>query len=266
MLNPSGQMNREIHFLLNTRSKAGGGISLSPDQIGRLPAAVYQSLHATLGQLGITLNFELRFRFYKMIRERPRNAEYTQSRSTHLWDRMQPAFRYEVTGTGSSGGATTGTGSGGKLNLNAFDLGYVDKETRGEGFGTRNKGWFMRFADGHQGRKHVSVEWGFARHRFVMDLAMEASSLIGDAAKRDMWLREMDTVFLGRHGEGIMVRLDEPMFAILPQFGKAGQFVTQHPGFYSWPAIGQVGQEMTRRRGYVGDMIQAAFDNAVKGL
>jgi hypothetical protein len=248
-------MKSELQFLLNTKGRSGrGGVALSPAQYAKLPGAIYQELFTTMHKMGTAINFDLRFRFYKMIKERPRNPDYEGSRETHLWDRMQTAFRHEVEGDDT------------KITLGVFDVGYVDEQTRDEGYNTHGKGWFMRFADGHDGRRHGGVGWGFAEHDFVMKLAKEAANLIGDAQKRAMWLEEMDIVFRGRHGEGIMVKLDKPMFKILPQFGDASKFIRPHPGYFSWPAIGQVGQEVTRRRGWAADMIQAAFDRAVAKL
>lgn len=249
-------MGADLKFILNTRGRSTrGGIQVNPAQLARLPALVYQEMYASMMSLGKTLELDLKFYFAKMIHERRRNPDYEKGRSELLWSRMQRAFVHEVQGDPNL------------LKLVVFDVDAVDQATRNEGYNTRNKGWAMRFIDGHEGRRHGGEGWGFIDHDFAMKLAKEcADKFISDPNKKAEWLMQMDHVFRGRHGEGLMVRLDAPLFFMFPDFGKGKDYVNQHPGFFSWPAIGFVGQEMTKRNGWVADEIQAAFDRAVARL
>lgn len=243
----------DIKFILNTHGHSSrGGIVVSPSQLARLPSLAFQEIYSALNTMGKTLNLDLKFYFYKMIHERPRNAEYNKGRPELLLNRMMNAFMYEVQGDANL------------LRLVVFNVDMLDMATRDEGYNTHGRGWAMRFIDGHEGRRHGGEGWGFIEHDYAMKLAKEcANEFISTERKKEVWLTEIDHVFKGRHGEGIMVRLDKPLFFMFPKFGLAKKFVNQHPGFMSWPAIGLVGQEMTRRDGWVADELQDALDRAI---
>lgn len=244
----------DITFKFNTHG-IRGGVEITPDQLRRFPAAAKEEMIKQFKVIGDKLLFELKFLFFKMIHERPRNPAYKNGNSEPLLSRMQAAFKTQI------------VDENGNLTVNIFDIAHMDMATRNEGFNTASEGWFLRFSDGHDGRRHGGVGWGFVPHDLAVALAKEAADLyITDPAKKAAWIMEMDEVFKGRHGEGIMSRLDVPMFKMFPKFGDVGKFVEQHPGYFSWPAIGMVGQDMVKKNGEVSKLIQDAFDIALSKI
>lgn len=229
---------------------------VSPQGIAALRTNLRKEITTSMMQVESEIKGRLVFHFNRMIRERPRNPNYRNGSSEMLQSRMIKAYLPKLV-VGHD-----------EIKLFMFNLTYMDAVTRNEGKKTRNQGWFGRFADGHSGRKHGSLEWGFIRYDFAMELAHSAAErFISDPAERMSWLQEMADVFQGRHlgdENGIMVHLDRPLFFKIPQFGKAGEFVARHIGYKSWPAAEMTAREIARSNSSVMKIIKGAVNRAAE--
>jgi hypothetical protein len=100
-------------------------------------------------------------------------------------------------------------------------------------------GWFALFEHGGVGYHHGSEKYGFIVIERAVELAEGAADLyeMPDNQKAD-FVAYVQEVFAGRHGEGIMVELDQPLFFAYPDYGTARDLgVSPHGGFKPWNTI-----------------------------
>lgn len=124
-----------------------------------------------------------------------------------------------------------------ELQAYAFDLEEAYAKTQARNVHQPHGSWFGLFEDDHDGRRHGSRWYGFLALDHALRLADQCADQLfpdkpGQRADLKNHVREN---MAGRHGEGIMVRLGEPLFFAYPEFGTAlGHGVEPHPGFTAW--------------------------------
>jgi hypothetical protein len=235
---------------------------VSLDGINKLPALVREEVNGALKEVADNLLKEIQMAFHVAIRGgegfRKRNAAYKGSSPMVLMQRMVPALTKQLISDKQM------------LGVLVFDLSYMDRITRGEGKKTWTRGWFLRFVDEHPGYKHGSRDWGFLPQSHARRLAEQCISMMRlDREKANALRQLVEQKFKGRHDEGededgIMVKLDKPLFFEYPQFGKAEKYVRFHPGYFSWNIFSQA--ERTLQGDTVKDMLVAAIERAFERL
>lgn len=121
------------------------------------------------------------------------------------------------------------------------------------------------------GRVYGSKKYGFLSVEFADKMADLAIRLFELKAEESQSLKKTVSKMGGKSGEGIMVRLRDPLFFELPQFGLAKEFVSPHPGFLQWGVLrGFDGPEKYKGEGDVRDWAVSAinrmFERAARKL
>lgn len=244
------------------RTPNHGWRPISLDGIAKLPKLFEREVNVALDGIADLLLAEIKFGFHKMIREgrgfRARNSSYPGASPITLMRRMIPALTRKLFNDGEAMGVLI------------FDLARMDRATQNEGRKTGSRGWFMKFVDGHEGRRHGSQEWGFLSLQHAKRLAEQCivQQNLGKEAAAE--LRQLvATKFKGKHNEGdeedgIMVNLKKSLFFRWPEFGKASKYVRPHPGYYGWPVFDDVTR--TLRGEKVKDALTSAIERAFQRL
>ncbi len=140
-----------------------------------------------------------------------------------LMEKLRTALRYKL--------EYIGDGENREFEMRAFDLEQARQKTR-----AGSSSWFDMHEDGHRGRKYGSRLYGFLKLQLAIDLASQCSDRFkldeGDRAEFLNYVREH---MAGKHGEGIMVLIDKPLFFKYRDFGTPLEHgVGLHPGFTAW--------------------------------
>jgi len=137
------------------------------------------------------------------------------------------------------------------VQMSLFNLEQVYRRTSNRGKGDpAYPGWFALFESGYQGRMGESRVYGFLPLGQALALAQQAGERLNlDAGDKQNLLQYVQDRMAGKHGEGIMVALHEPLFFAYPEFGRAEKFVEPHEGFNAWNIYRQMITE-ARAGGY----------------
>jgi hypothetical protein len=104
--------------------------------------------------------------------------------------------------------------SGPVIELGAFSLEVAKEETTGPEWGKTQRGVFAALEEGYE----VKFPWGFVSLEEATHLADQAAEMM-PADKRAEFKAHVAKAFTGRHGDGIMVKVTEPLFFEVPEFG-----------------------------------------------
>jgi hypothetical protein len=233
-------MYGNVHILLDTGS--GRPVPISPLMLETLHHRVSNALEDRFDALGEEMLKEIIWGYTKAIRV---SKEVRRGRKTKpLREKLIRALKHKVQRNTS------------EVWLNVFELAAMDKATQGQGKGTETAGWFLFFEDGHEGRKHWSAKWQWVTLERAMRHAENAADMGNmKGPDRVQFLNKMKRVFAGRLGEGIMVRLDRPLFFEFPQYGmgpdgksRASNVLGKygHKGFEGWNVLAQVGGQFAQ--------------------
>jgi hypothetical protein len=191
---------------------------VSPRRFEMMPEIVHQELVKAGTSIGKRLLKDLRMAYALAIRERPRKEGET------LKKRLAQALTMEVVQTPQ------------EVAIGIFDLFTIDELTRNEGKGTEQQGWFFLYEDGHEGLAHGSARYAFVELEAAIRLAKECAQWAEMKADKEAeFLAYVKDVFQGRHGDGIMTRLDKPLFYEFPDFGTPEEKgFHPHTGLEAW--------------------------------
>ncbi len=256
------KQSRDLWFELKTPTT--GWRRIAPRAIYNLPTVLEEEINTEFKKLGTAMLAEIKMAFQIAIRRgqgfRARNSAYKGARPTLLMQRMLPAMVAKMFKEDAD-----------TMSLLIFDLARMDKETRGEGRKTHSRGWFLRFTDDHQGRRHGSMKFGFCSLALAKRLAERCIAMMNlGSAEAAEFKAYVARVFKGKHNEGdsedgIMVELSKPLFFAYPQFGKPRKHgIRPHPGFRSWPVWDRA-REMATKNHFKG-MLEAALTRAFNRL
>ena len=204
---------------------------IAPDDLQELPGAIRLQVNAVAEQIKERLVRSLRRQISQEVRGRDLNPDYQKGGGQQLMVHINQALANSRIDR-----------AGGEVMILVFDLLHMDLATRDEGRWTEGEGWFMkRIREGSAGtRTGHSYAYGFIKLDMALQLAQEASSHDKES-ERQKFLTYVRVNFAGRHGEGIMVGLDNPLFFTRPNFGTARDHgVVPHPGYIRWTFLKDV--------------------------
>jgi hypothetical protein len=240
---------------------AGGfrrGRVISPENLLNLPNVIRNNLAEGMKSFGSDMIANLIQGYVRAIRVRPRIE------GEHLLERLKSAMTMSVNTPQR------------EVWIGVFELSVIDKLTRNEGQETEQQGWFINLEDGHgDEQKHGSKDFYFIELDYAVLLAEEAADEMHlEAGDRAKFVADVNDRFKGRHGEGIMIKLDEPLFWEYPQFGalpgnngrgKARNIVGNrgHPGYAALDVLDEVG---LKSRQAMKDIGYSAVNEAAKSL
>jgi hypothetical protein len=254
----------DVEILLDTKGGFNGR-PVSPLGMLRLMTRMDAAVDRTMDEIG-TVMLQMLIRGYQAaIRVEPRE------RGGELARKLVQCMKYKV------------ESNRGEITVNIFELAKMSRLTMNAGFGTGRVGWFMFYEDGHIGRGHGSDDWAFVEIDEAKQHAERAISMLKlPGAEADRFRGYVARKFRGRHGDGIMVRTDRPMFFKYPQYGssvpgdastsRAANVLgrTGHKGFYAWNVLRNVGGLMHPRgrknanNDMVAQMVMDGIDKVVK--
>lgn len=223
-------MGAMLKVYVDTRGGSVKRKEVDADKIRQLPEKIRTSIAGRMVTLAENLLDDLWWGYLKAIRVRPRLE------GEHLLDRLRKAMQKTVNSPER------------QVWVGMFELGMLDRMTRNEGRSTQDKGWFMNLEDGHGDTpRHGSKDWAYVDLDRAVELADDAANHLKlDATRRAKFVADVKEKFAGRHGNGIMVQLDEPLFFDFPEYGrdpgqkfgrgKARNIVGRH-GHPGYPAL-----------------------------
>ena len=195
----------------------------SPEQIRVLGRLLMRNVYVQMGTVAEKLTVKLMAAYAAHARDRLIGQP--------LAERLQQALYGEVEYV--YGGGTTDAPP---VRLQYFDLALMRRLTSTPEDKIGEPGWFNLFEDGGQDREHGSSKFGFAPLGFAIKTASELSKVEGMGKdERAQFLSRIAVAFRGKHGQGIMVELDKPLFFEFPDGPTAEEAgVIGHPGFEHW--------------------------------
>lgn len=228
------------------------------NKLPRLAGYLDTSLVRSVKQIQKELRKKVLDGYRKLFYERPRTE------GEHLRRRLLKALAIQSVTSDSD-----------SIEMLLFDLDMINRLTMNEGRGTEKTGWFFFFEDGHVGRAHGGrrTQHAFIPLKVAIMLAEEAADWknLNQSEKAD-FLVDMRKAFQGRHGEGIMVDLDDTVFYRYPEFGtwRDRGFTQTHPGYEAWNYLyhnSEFGQATAAGRSggshWITDSIHKAVTDAV---
>jgi hypothetical protein len=201
--------------------------ALSPDALQKLPDYFAEEFEAALNAAGEKMLANLRALYERVVRERPR-FEGARLRRVIMQAMSDYVARY-----------------GDQIELGVFDLEFVKTTTHSELYGTEKqpRSLFEILEEGYG----PNDEYGWCPHDLALELAEQCLNVLGvphvnDADQRSDFLIYVDNAFFGRHGDGIMVKLTEPLFYRFPAFGTPLEHgILPHAGWAGWHVLDQAG-------------------------
>jgi hypothetical protein len=197
----------------------GLGHQINPRRLDDIPTFIHQELVKASTNIGKRLLRQLRMAYAVAIRERPRKEGET------LRQRLNRALVMDVMQTPQ------------EVAVGIFNLFTIDELTRHEGKGTEDEGWFFLYEDGHDGLAHGSRRFVFVDLDHAVTLAEDCARWAKlDAEKAAEFVSYVKKVFAGRHGEGIMTKIDAPLFYEFPDYGTPRDhgYERTHDGLEAW--------------------------------
>jgi len=221
---------------------------IGPETLAKLPGIFEEELQKGLEQIAEKLETNLRTLFREVIAERPRKEGKSLRRVIYQ------ALVHEVGKHADD------------VDMGVFKLEQVQEQTTGPEYGTSNQRSLFDILEEGYG---PNDEYGFIGLEHAMDLAMEAIHVSSVSEKdAENFIRRVQKVFAGRHGDGIMVRLRAPLFYRLPDFGTPLEHgVMPHAGWSGWHILDEVdGPDAARLAAKDGTphWITKALDRAMK--
>lgn len=213
-------------FIEFTMDVGGRSVPIDPGKLSLIGDIYMQEIEKALDRAGKVYLKALRRKMYTEIRQRPRIE------GQPLMRRLASAMKISLTNTSSPGAP-------GELHLGVFDWNAIQKATSRPGDDIGMPGWFSLFEDGHEGFDHGSDKFGFIEVDRAVELAERVAELYRmPDGQKDEFVDYVRDAFAGRHGEGIMVELNQPLFFAYPDYGTARDLgVSPHGGFKAWNTI-----------------------------
>ena len=202
------------------RIGTGEPTRLSPVALEKLPEYFAEELEKALNEIGAKMLSNLRALYETVIHERPRNE------GQDLRDVIMRGMTDYVERNGDV------------IELGVFNLSFVKETTHSESYGTANqhRSLFEILEEGYG----PNDEWGWCPLELGMVLAEEALDKervpkVSEDDQRATFLSYVAKKFQGRHGDGIMVKLEDPLFLRYPDFGTPlAHGIMPHAGWKGW--------------------------------
>jgi hypothetical protein len=198
------------------------GRMVSVNSLLQLPVILAEEVESALIKISTTVLTEIE-RLYLTVSQPGTRYDGTPT----LASRLKLALTREV--------ATAGAGIISEVEMATFSVETIRRLTGNREEGEPVYGWFSLREDGSSSRRHGSNIYGFLSVEHATSLAEHMGSMGLSSEKVAELKQHIVENMSGRHGEGIMVKLDEPTFFSYPEFGTAAENgVKPHPGFISW--------------------------------
>ena len=248
-------MQDDIEILLS-KSPGDPGRPITPNQLRYMHRDIRSGLKKAMAKLAADLKSELVYKYQLAIRTVERDSENS------LRKKMEKAMIWEV-------GMDPG-----EIWMGVFDLAAMEDAWQ-QDRGGNNRGWFNLFEDGRVQPGHGSDTHTFVTLAEAIDLANDcAEEFHLNEEKRDDLIRYVQEVFAGRHGEGIMVANDKPLFFKYPTFGSpdlhqrttAGELLHKrgHPGFMAWNVISGMRRSIPQG-GFLQSFVEKVVADVLEG-
>jgi hypothetical protein len=248
-----------VNVYLDTTGGSRKSRLIDPEKLLKLPDVIRRNVEDGIRKMGQDVLDDLRFGYARAIRERPRRE------GQHLMQRLMNALNMTVRTPQRD------------VWVGVFELSVIDRLTRNEGRGTQDKGWFLNLEDGRgEERKHGSKYFAFVELEWAVKLAEEAADRMKlQPTERANFLLDVGEKFKGRHGEGIMVNLEEPLFFQYPNYGhvpgdehgrgKARNLIGRHghPGYPALDVLEKVSRDYTKE---MKEVATRALEKAAQSL
>ncbi|MCL2641674.1 MAG: hypothetical protein FWD53_12570 [Phycisphaerales bacterium] len=192
----------------------------------RLPNIFEEEVAKVLHQAAEIMVGQIWSMYQAVIRERPRKE------GTPIKDVIYRALQQQVAIAGPV------------IEMDVFNLEYARRETQGPEWGKSTRSIFEALEEGYS----VRHPWGFMPLDLANHLAERASFMLSES-KRAAFKARIAEAFAGRHGEGIMVLVDKPLFYETPDFGTPLEFgILPHSGWEGWHVLKKIsGPNLARR-------------------
>lgn len=122
------------------------------------------------------------------------------------------------------------------VQLGVFNLELAREETSGEEWDIKRGSVFEALEEGYE----TKYPWGFMPKKFAEKLADRAALFLPEGQRLEFKIR-ISNAFFGRHGDGIMVNVEEPLFFDVPEFGTSLEFgIVPHPKWEGWHVLDKI--------------------------
>jgi len=189
---------------------------LRPEALDQLPEIFAAEFALALAQVGEQMMANLRDLYLRVVHERPRNE------GEAIQKVIQKGIEDYVVQHGDD------------IELGVFNLEAVRSGTHNEAYGTEDqpRSLFDILEEGYG----PSDEYGWCGKDLAMNLAHVClDEMHVPSNQHQAFLADVETNFAGRHGDGIMVKLAEPLFFRFPDFGTPMVHgIVPHAGWDGW--------------------------------
>ena len=191
---------------------------ISIDALERLPDIFEEEVAKVLSKAAEIMVANIWSMYQAVLREKPRKE------GTPIKDVIFQALQKQVEIAGPV------------IEMNVFNLEYARQKTQGPEWGKSTRSIFEALEEGYS----VRHPWGFMPLDSAIHLAERAAFMLSEH-KRSEFKARIATAFAGRHGEGIMVLVDKPLFHETPDFGTPLEFgILPHSGWDGWHVLEKV--------------------------
>ena len=191
---------------------------VSLNVLEKIPDLFDEELTKVLQQAAEVMLQDLWAMFRSVVRNRPRVE------GANIKDVIVKALEQEITRVGPV------------IALGVFNLELARQETSGPEWDIKRGSVFEALEEGYE----VRYPWGFMPKKLAERLAEEAAQMLPEGQRLDFKVR-ISNAFFGRHGDGIMVNVEEPLFFEVPEFGTPLEFgILPHRQWEGWHVLEKI--------------------------
>lgn len=227
MPRPLKAIENDITFRLTGTGITGShsyGHAVTPRVFSRIKQAVRNELHKGMHMLAQEMVEALLDDYKKILRT------HRSSGDSYLREAIFEAIEGQMESSADS------------IGVGVFDIGKAKRMTKYKSPFGQEYDVFSLYESSRESptnkRVYRSRKFGFMPKEYADKLADLAIRRLELNAEEQLMIKfTVDNDMDGKSGDGIMVRLDEPLFFDFPEFGDAGTFVDPHKGFYEWNVL-----------------------------
>ena len=211
----------DIYFEIDF-ADGNGYRRISPDALNHIPQVLNEELDREMLLAAEQLEAKIRFIYGKRIREKNRGE------GEKLRDRVFRAIKHHIDMTGES------------IGLGVFDVDQVrrDTSTPEDRVSRFSRSLFDMMEEGYS----ASKAYGFLPLDYAVELAQSAATRFEySPTATARFLEYVKQKFAGKHGEGIMVEVFQPLFWTCEEFGDPIDYgIVPHSAWEGWHVLDTV--------------------------